>query len=126
MADDLAAGPAGDAVKVFVRIRPLDGGSGVKEEVKRCAMLNSPTQLRLDGPNPKTFTFDAVKGEDSTQEELFSAVGKKVVETSMQGYNGECTHTHIRTRHTEKKGRGRNPCSSTFCACALFCLGVRN
>ena len=42
----------------------------------------------LEGPNPKTFNFDAVKGEDSTQEELFSQVGKKVVETSIQGYNG--------------------------------------
>ena len=42
----------------------------------------------LEGPNPKTINFDAVKGEDSTQEELFSQVGKKVVETSIQGYNG--------------------------------------
>ena len=80
---------ADDAIKVFVRVRPLGGGSGVLEEAKRCAKVDSATQLTLEGPNPKKFHFDAVKGEDSTQEELFSAVGKKVVETSMQGYNGK-------------------------------------
>uniref|UniRef100_A0A3Q2HXE7 Kinesin-like protein KIF15 n=1 Tax=Equus caballus TaxID=9796 RepID=A0A3Q2HXE7_HORSE len=80
----------GDAIKVFVRIRPLTEGSGSADgEQNLCLSLLSSTTLRLhSNPEPKIFTFDHVADMDTTQESVFSAVAKGIVESCMSGYNG--------------------------------------
>ncbi|XP_020927405.1 kinesin-like protein KIF15 isoform X1 [Sus scrofa] len=80
----------GDAIKVFVRIRPLTEGSGLADgEQNLCLSVLSSTTLRLhSNPEPKTFTFDHVADMDTTQESMFSTVAKGIVESCMGGYNG--------------------------------------
>ncbi|XP_075412075.1 kinesin-like protein KIF15 isoform X1 [Tenrec ecaudatus] len=80
----------GDAVRVFVRVRPLAEGPGSAEgEQSLCLSVLSPTTLRLhSNPEPKTFTFDHVADMDVTQESVFSTVAKNIVESCMSGYNG--------------------------------------
>ncbi|EPY89037.1 kinesin family member 15 [Camelus ferus] len=59
----------GDAIKVFVRIRPPTEGSGSADgEQNLCLSVLSSTTLRLhSNPEPKTFTFDHVADMDTTQ-----------------------------------------------------------
>ncbi|XP_045712877.1 kinesin-like protein KIF15 isoform X1 [Phyllostomus hastatus] len=80
----------GDAIKVFVRIRPPAEGSGSADgEQNACVSALSSTTLRLhSNPEPRTFTFDHVAGMDATQESVFSTVAKGIVESCMSGYNG--------------------------------------
>ncbi|XP_053455384.1 kinesin-like protein KIF15 [Nycticebus coucang] len=80
----------GDAIKVFVRIRPLAEGSGSADgEQSLCLSVLSSVSLRLhSNPEPKIFTFDHVANMDTTQESVFSTVAKSIVESCMSGYNG--------------------------------------
>ncbi|KAM6169429.1 kinesin-like protein KIF15 [Rhynchocyon petersi] len=80
----------GDAIKVFVRVRPLAEGPGSADgEQNLCLSVLSSTTLRLhSNPEPKTFTFDHVADIDITQESVFSTVAKSIVESCMSGYNG--------------------------------------
>ncbi|XP_032017738.1 kinesin-like protein KIF15 isoform X1 [Hylobates moloch] len=80
----------GDAIKVFVRIRPPAERSGSADgEQNLCLSMLSSTSLRLhSNPEPKTFTFDHVADVDTTQESVFSTVAKSIVESCMSGYNG--------------------------------------
>uniref|UniRef100_A0A8B9XKK3 Kinesin-like protein KIF15 n=1 Tax=Bos mutus grunniens TaxID=30521 RepID=A0A8B9XKK3_BOSMU len=80
----------GDAIKVFVRIRPPIEGSGSADgEQNLCLSVLSSTTLRLhSNPEPKTFVFDHVANMDTTQESMFSTVAKGIVESCMSGYNG--------------------------------------
>ncbi|XP_063518048.1 kinesin-like protein KIF15 isoform X3 [Pongo pygmaeus] len=80
----------GDAIKVFVRIRPPAERSGSADgEQNLCLSVLSSTSLRLhSNPEPKTFTFDHVADVDTTQESVFSTVAKSIVESCMSGYNG--------------------------------------
>ena len=59
----------GDAIKVFVRIRPPTEGSGSADgEQNLCLSVLSSTTLRLhSNPEPKTFMFDHVANMDTTQ-----------------------------------------------------------
>ncbi|XP_034986014.2 kinesin-like protein KIF15 [Zootoca vivipara] len=85
----LAASSAeGDAIKVFVRVRPLEGGT-VPADNGLCLSVLSSNTIRLNSkPEPKIFTFDHVADVDTTQESVFSSVAKKIVESCMNGYNG--------------------------------------
>ncbi|XP_060240985.1 kinesin-like protein KIF15 isoform X1 [Meriones unguiculatus] len=80
----------GDAIKVFVRIRPpAEGARSADGEQSLCLSVLSHTALRLhSNPDPKTFVFDYVAGMDTTQESVFSTVAKSIVESCMSGYNG--------------------------------------
>ncbi|XP_048190606.1 kinesin-like protein KIF15 isoform X2 [Perognathus longimembris pacificus] len=80
----------GDAIKVFVRIRPpAEGGRFADGEQNLCLSVLSSTTLRLhSNPEPKTFVFDYVADMDTTQESVFSTVAKGIVESCMCGYNG--------------------------------------
>ncbi|XP_065186569.1 kinesin-like protein KIF15 [Sycon ciliatum] len=80
-----------DSIKVFVRVRPFlsgtDGSSDLdRQECLQVDSLNSVTMLSK--PEPKVFTFDRVAGPQTTQEEVFGVVGRTIVESCMQGYNG--------------------------------------
>ncbi|XP_062501165.1 kinesin-like protein KIF15 [Corticium candelabrum] len=76
----------GDAIKVFLRVRPSDdkdAGRGM------CLDVTGPTSLSIAcKPEAKTFTFDYVAGEETTQEEVFACVGKGIIESCVAGYNG--------------------------------------
>ncbi|KAM4821268.1 kinesin-like protein KIF15 [Thomomys bottae] len=80
----------GDAIKVFVRVRPpAEGGRFADGEQNLCLSVLSSTTLRLhSNPEPKTFMFDYVADMDTTQESVFSTVAKGIVESCMCGYNG--------------------------------------
>ncbi|KAM8967045.1 LOW QUALITY PROTEIN: kinesin-like protein KIF15 [Pelodytes ibericus] len=81
----------GDAIKVYVRIRPLaEGGlTGGDGDQGLCLSALSPNTLRLNSkPEPRIFTFDHVANMDVTQESVFSSVAKNIVESCMNGYNG--------------------------------------
>ncbi|XP_051871609.1 kinesin-like protein KIF15-A [Pristis pectinata] len=81
----------GDSIKVYVRVRPpvkstrlcSDGDHGL------CLSVPSPNTIRLSSkPEPKVFTYDHVADMDTTQEAVFSAVGRGIIESCMNGYNG--------------------------------------
>ncbi|XP_049633273.1 kinesin-like protein KIF15 [Suncus etruscus] len=78
----------GDAIKVFVRIRPLEEGSTDGEQNLCLSMLSSTTVRLHSNPEPKIFTFDHVADMNTTQESVFSTVAKGIVESCMSGYNG--------------------------------------
>ncbi|XP_053324225.1 kinesin-like protein KIF15 isoform X2 [Spea bombifrons] len=81
----------GDAIKVFVRIRPPVEGSvaGGDGDQSLCLSALSPNTIRLHSkPEPRIFTFDHVANTDATQESVFSSVAKNIVESCMNGYNG--------------------------------------
>ncbi|XP_012996233.1 kinesin-like protein KIF15 [Cavia porcellus] len=82
----------GDAIRVFIRIRPPAEGVRARTadgEQSLCLSVLSSTTLRLhSNPEPRTFTFDYVADMDTTQESVFSTVAKNIVESCMSGYNG--------------------------------------
>ncbi|XP_067292937.1 kinesin-like protein KIF15 isoform X3 [Pseudorasbora parva] len=81
----------GDAIKVFVRVRPLTQGTGLTTDGDHslCLTVTSPHTVRLHcKPEPRTFTYDHVADMDTSQEEVFSSVAKNIVESCMNGYNG--------------------------------------
>ncbi|KAK6174774.1 hypothetical protein SNE40_017987 [Patella caerulea] len=79
----------GDSIKVFVRVRPPDirdnevGSKRVVDvdEGRKAIIMQSK-------PEPKLFTFDQVADIHITQESVFTAVGKKIIEGCVTGYNG--------------------------------------
>uniref|UniRef100_A0A452HVZ3 Kinesin motor domain-containing protein n=1 Tax=Gopherus agassizii TaxID=38772 RepID=A0A452HVZ3_9SAUR len=81
---------AGDAIKVYVRVRPPSEGAALADgDQGLCLSVLSSNTLRLHSkPEPKIFTFDHVANIDTTQEAVFSSVAKNIVESCMNGYNG--------------------------------------
>ncbi|KYO43323.1 kinesin-like protein KIF15 [Alligator mississippiensis] len=80
----------GDAIKVYVRVRPPSEGPTVADgDQGLCLSVLSSNTIRLHSkPEPKIFTFDHVANIDTTQESVFSSVAKTIVESCMNGYNG--------------------------------------
>ncbi|MBN3305509.1 KIF15 protein, partial [Amia calva] len=81
----------GDAIRVFVRVRPLTQGGGLSTDgdPNMCLTVTSPNTIRLHSkPEPRTFTYDHVADMDVSQEAVFSSVAKNIVESCMNGYNG--------------------------------------
>ncbi|TRY85885.1 hypothetical protein DNTS_011911 [Danionella cerebrum] len=81
----------GDAIKVFVRVRPLTQNTGLTTDCDNslCLTVTSPQTIRLHcKPEPRTFIYDHVADMDTNQEEVFSSVAKNIVESCMNGYNG--------------------------------------
>uniref|UniRef100_A0A8C3SR31 Kinesin family member 15 n=1 Tax=Chelydra serpentina TaxID=8475 RepID=A0A8C3SR31_CHESE len=80
----------GDAIKVYVRVRPPSEGAALADgDQGLCLSVLSSNTLRLHSkPEPKIFTFDHVANMDTTQEAVFSSVAKNIVESCMNGYNG--------------------------------------
>ncbi|XP_073688480.1 kinesin-like protein KIF15 [Garra rufa] len=86
-----ASSSDGDAIKVFVRVRPLTQGTGLTTDGDHslCLTVTSPHTVRLHcKPEPRTFTYDHVADMNTSQEEVFSSVAKNIVESCMNGYNG--------------------------------------
>ncbi|NXU47872.1 KIF15 protein, partial [Turnix velox] len=80
----------GDAIKVYVRVRPPTDGTVLGDgDQSLCLSVLSSNTIRLHSkPEPKIFTFDYVANMETTQESLFLSVAKSIVESCMNGYNG--------------------------------------
>ncbi|MCJ8731080.1 hypothetical protein PDJAM_G00191800 [Pangasius djambal] len=81
----------GDAIKVYVRVRPFTQGTGLTTDGDRslCLAVTSDHTVRLNSkPEPRNFTYDHVADMDTSQESVFSCVAKNIVESCMNGYNG--------------------------------------
>lgn len=86
-----------ESIKVVFRVRPLNAKE--KQQGRRVAAIAHETsgvvELRppdpddaADGAASKTFTFDAVFSERSTQRHVYDVCAAPVVESVLQGYNG--------------------------------------
>lgn len=60
----------GDAIKVYVRVRPLTQGTGLTTDGDRslCLAVTSDHTVRLNSkPEPRNFTYDHVADMDTSQ-----------------------------------------------------------
>jgi hypothetical protein len=88
-----------DNIFVLVRIRPQNERE-VREGNDVCIRVDDGRQnaIVLDTkPESKVFTFDWVASRGTSQEEIFNGVGKKLVDTCLEGT------THISFFRENKK-----------------------
>ncbi|KAG0558177.1 hypothetical protein KC19_10G010000 [Ceratodon purpureus] len=87
--DSLQATPALDVssadtgVKVIVRVRPMNKKEETEEAEQVVHMMSSTCVALAD----QQFTYDAVAGENSSQEAVFHMVGLPMVENCLAGFN---------------------------------------
>ncbi|XP_052060885.1 kinesin-like protein KIF15 [Mytilus californianus] len=86
--DDGKDSGEGDAIKVFVRIRPPDSYDTDIGQVLALKVLDETSLVMNSKPEPRIFTFDKVADVTSTQESLFNVIGKPIIECCVSGYNG--------------------------------------
>ncbi len=85
-----------EAVKVVVRCRPMNSKE-VSDSRLSVVDVNVPlSQVVIKNPNadaisadPKSFTFDAVYDDQSTQRAVYDETAYPLVESVLSGYNGE-------------------------------------
>ena len=82
-------GDSKDNVKVAIRIRPQNEKE-TQESGKSCiSVQDSHKTLTLDiKPDKKSFTFDHIASEDSSQADLFQMIGVPISNSCLSGYNG--------------------------------------
>lgn len=84
---DEGEGGVEEAVRVFVRIRPLN-----KREIAEKQTIGwnfNETAMLEDTPNgQRVYAYDHCFGPTSTNQETYDIVGKPVVLKAMEGYNG--------------------------------------
>lgn len=77
----------GEAIQVFVRIRPLN-----KREIAENQTIGwnfNETSMIEDTPNGhKNYTFDRCFGPEENNSAVYERVGKNVVIKALEGYNG--------------------------------------
>ncbi|XP_067053137.1 kinesin-like protein KIF15 isoform X2 [Acropora muricata] len=79
----------GDNIRVYVRVRPPSKHLETDVDRTPCLEVTSGNTVVLySKPDAKNFSFDHVADINTTQEEVFGAVGKKIVEGCVSGYNG--------------------------------------
>ena len=84
-----------ECVKVVVRCRPLSSKETAAKRQKVVDMDLKMGQITVSGTKRdkntkvvKTFTFDQVYDETSTQKEIYDNTAKNIVQSSLDGYNG--------------------------------------
>jgi hypothetical protein len=76
-----------EAVKVFVRIRPLNKRElGEKQTIGWD--FNETSMLEDTQNGQRVYAYDHCFGPDGTNKETYDIVGKPVVLKAMEGYNG--------------------------------------
>jgi len=78
-----------DNIQVIIRVRPFSEGER-REDSKSCVLTDPsrPNCIILDAkPEQKFFNFDWVGNERTTQQDIFEAIGKSMVQTCLEGYN---------------------------------------
>lgn len=83
----MSAPPTNSNVRVAVRLRPLNSRERLagSNELIVC----DPTSRQIVAGSEHCFTFDAVFGADSLQDDLFHELAKPVLDSFMSGFN--CT-----------------------------------
>ncbi|XP_047130894.1 kinesin-like protein KIF15 isoform X1 [Hydra vulgaris] len=79
----------GDNIKVYIRIRPplKHVQDGINDTVCLEATTNNSVTI-FTKPEPKQFSYDFVANMETTQEEVFTTVGKGIIEAFVNGFNG--------------------------------------
>nr|XP_054748122.1 kinesin-like protein KIF15 [Lytechinus pictus] len=78
----------GDSIQVFVRVRPSESHDA-DMDFGQCLEVRLPDTIIMHSkPEPKVFTYDHVTDANTTQESVFIAVGKRIIESCVGGYNG--------------------------------------
>ncbi|QDZ18855.1 kinesin-like protein [Chloropicon primus] len=84
-----------ECVKVVVRCRPLSTKETNAKRKKAVQVDGKSGQITIKGmkkdqksPVVKTFTFDQVYDESSTQSQIYQNTAKPIVQSSIDGYNG--------------------------------------
>lgn len=81
-----------ETVKVAIRVRPMNSTEKSNNSVNCIEMdrtNNTVTIVKTDGPaDPKSFSFDAVYDQYSTQRSVYDEVAFPMVESVFEGYNG--------------------------------------
>ena len=84
-----------ECVKVVVRCRPLSTKETQNKRKKIVQVDGKSGQITIKGTKKdqkkeivKTFTFDQVYDENSTQREIYENTAKPIVQSSLDGYNG--------------------------------------
>jgi kinesin family protein 15 len=76
-----------DNIFVLVRIRPQNDRE-MREGNEICVRVDENRQNAIvleTKPEPKVFTFDWVASRGTSQEDIFNGVGKKLVDTCLEG-----------------------------------------
>ena len=100
-----------DNVRVAIRLRPLSDKE-LQHNMKVVVKLDQLSgQVTVHNPKPhgeseRTFTFDTVLGPDTKQVDIYNETARPIVESVLEGYNGElvwksepqrvCTQVHPR------------------------------
>ncbi|XP_072051741.1 kinesin-like protein KIF15 [Amphiura filiformis] len=79
-----SVGDSGDAIKVYLRIRPP--AEGDLDHNGQILDVKPPNAVLLKSTK-KVYTFDHVADTQTTQEAVFAAVGKPTIESCVAGYN---------------------------------------
>ncbi|EGZ10469.1 hypothetical protein PHYSODRAFT_261764, partial [Phytophthora sojae] len=83
-----------ECVRVMVRIRPMSGKEvqDGRQEVTTAnfdrAEVSIINPVAASSEPPKSFTFDAAFGAQSTQQQVYDTAATEIVEAVMEGYNG--------------------------------------
>nr|KAI8729617.1 kinesin-like protein KIF15 [Biomphalaria glabrata] len=77
-----------NSIQILLRVRPPDPSE--KDFAPRVLDVNTADNAIIlhTKPEPKVFRYDNVADADTTQEAVFSLVGKKIIEDCLNGYNG--------------------------------------
>jgi chromosome segregation ATPase len=86
--------PEDGSIKVFIRLRPSspqqqtgEGEQCVKLEDTNDANTTSHSLTLLSSSEPTTYTYDHIAPPDTTQDQVFKAVGRPMVDHVLAGFN---------------------------------------
>ncbi|KXS10018.1 kinesin-domain-containing protein, partial [Gonapodya prolifera JEL478] len=84
---------ASESVRVVVRCRPFSGKETAAGHADISRIDGDAASVAIRDPagkgdDAKTFTFDAVFGQDSRQMDVYNATARPIVDSVLDGYNG--------------------------------------
>ena len=86
-ADEAEIGAGEEAVRVFVRIRPLNKRE-LAENQGNGWSFNETSMIEDTQNGQRSYAYDTCFGPNSTNQQVYDIVGKPVVLKAMEGYNG--------------------------------------
>jgi hypothetical protein len=78
---------AADAVKVFIRVRPLNRRE-LEEKQVIAWEFNETSMIEETKNGQRLYQYDHVFGPNGTNKETYEIVGKPIVLKAMEGFNG--------------------------------------
>lgn len=74
-------------IRVVLRVRPKNSKE-ISSGAASIVDVANESELHLQGPEPRTFTYDYVASSSCSQEDVFNAAAKPITESCLAGYNG--------------------------------------